>query len=413
MLNGASRGQYLVFQAKLSKFVIIASSMRRELEHLLWKNQAARRAFGVVLAGAVLNVSIQENLSRIVPPPAVESNLANITSIHPSSVLMHSTSGPLILSVQEQQKHLVPNKLIIQDPQQAEQLKVLESPKPVVSASPVPSLEPQIIVPAPKPTENPTPTLQPQVKESKEVSFESSVLYYHEISPVQLRSDLMNLISKGYKSLSLERYAAILRGEESVPQYPTFLVTFDDGLKSQLKAIPVIEEIKKQTGDQVFLTFFSIMKFGGMDDKTIAQMVNHKPVNGEPYWGNTPSFFDGTHEYLTALDLVTLQKREEISVQPHSMDHFNYTKLSEEELRNQVLPSEIRANQVWEAAGKKRTVKATAYPLGAYNTAVANLLARFGIELAFTTEGRTLQNSSKRETEPRIRKSYEDIYRLS
>lgn len=380
--------------------------MKRELERLLWENKSFRRVSSLILAGVALNVSIQENLSRIVPPSpsALVSNL--VVPAQPSEGLIHSTSGSSILSIQEQQNHLVPRRLIIKEPQQVEQSKVLESQKPVVSI-PAPSLEPQI-APAPQPTESPTPTLQPQAKESKEVSFESSVLYYHEISPNQFKADLMGLISKGYKSLSLERYVAILKGEESVPEYPTFLVTFDDGLKSQLKAIPVIEEIQKQTGNPIFLTIFSIMKFGGMDDKTIAQMVNHKPLNGESYWGDTPSFFDGTHEYLTALELVTLQKREEISVQPHTMDHFNLTKLSEEQIRSQVIPSEIRANQINEAAGKKRKVRAFAYPLGAYNAAVANFLASIGIEVAFTTEGRTLQNSSKRETEPRIRKSYED-----
>lgn len=380
------------------------------VESLLWndKFEARHTSGGIfsVVALSGMSGSVLTDLSIIPPqPPVIESNLISAVSAHPTGVFMHSTLGPLIISVRE---HNSPTsrKLVIEESQQVEQSKVLESQKPVVPV-PAPSLEPQI-APVPQSTESPIPTLQPQTKENKEVSFESSVLYYHEISPVQFKSDLMGLIGKGYKSLSLERYAAILKGEESVPNYPTFLVTFDDGLKSQLKAIPVIEEIKKQTGDQVFLTIFSIMKFGGMDDKTIAQMVNHKPLPGQPYWGDTPSFWDGTHEYLTALDLVTLQKREGISVQPHSMDHFNFTKLSEEELRNQVIPAEIRANQIHEAAGKKRTVKATAYPLGAYNTAVANFLASIGIEFAFTTEGRTLQNSSKRGTEPRIRKSYED-----
>lgn len=366
----------------------------------LYKRRAVLRSFGAILAttafalgvpaSAILEPSTQISgclidhrlVTRNFCQPAAESNLSNITSTQLPEISTLVTE-PLKIVGQESQKPIIP--------------------------APTPSIEPQI-APAPKPAESPTPALQPQAKENKEVSFECSVLYYHEISPTQFKADLMGLIGKGYKPLSLDEYAAILKGEKNVPSYPTFLVTFDDGLKSQLKAIPVIEEIQKQTGVLVPLTIFSIMKFGGMDDKTIAQMINHKPLPGQPYWGDTPSFFDGDpknggHNYLSALELVTLAGKEWISVQPHTMDHANLTKLPEKEIRSQILPAEIRSDQINEAAGKKRTVRATAYPYGAYNTTVANFLASIGIYVVFTTEQKTLQNSLRREMLPRIRKS--------
>lgn len=319
-------------------------------------------------------------VTRNLCPEAFESSLANVASNQSPETSIPTTETLKIIQQQSQKTFM-----------------------PVSTTSP----EPQATS-APQPAESPTPVLQlpqAQAKENKEVSFECSVLYYHEISPAQFKADLMNLISKGYKPLTLERYVAILKGEENIPSYPTFLVTFDDGLKSQLKAIPVIEEIQKQTGDFVPLTIFSIMKFGGMDDKTIAQMVNHKPLNGEPYWGDAPSFYDGDHKYLSAIDLVNLVKKDWISVQPHTTDHVNLTKSSEKETQNQILPAEIRTDQIYEAAGKKRTVRAFAYPFGAYNLKIENFLASIGIDVAFTTEGRTTQTFSRREMLPRIRKS--------
>lgn len=371
------------------------------VERLLWENKLFCRVSSLILTGAALNVSIQENLSRTVSPPVIESNLVNISSPHLPEILIYSTSGPLILSVQEQQNHLVPKKLIIEEPQQTEQPKVLESQKLVVS-TPTPSLEPQI-TPTPKPTESPTPTSQPQVKENKEVSFECQVLYYHEIlSPVKFKVDLINLISKGYKPLSLERYTAILKGEEAVPSYPTFLVTFDDGFSSQLNALPKIDEIQKETGIFVPITFFVMMEFDEFGDKTVDELGDKTLKTIVEIPDNMPSFRNGANDYLTKKQISKLIA-DGINVQSQGMFHSHLPKLTKKGMQLDIFDAEKRLNQFYELAGKKRTVKAFVYPFGEFNLEAENYLTSIGIDVAFTTEGRTIQNFSRRKIEPRIR----------
>jgi len=251
------------------------------------------------------------------------------------------------------------------------------------------------IIPYPllKPPE-PPPTPQPPSKEQKEVSFTSSVLYYHEVTRGRITSDIIDLIKRGFQPLSLDTFIGTLNGEVDISSDPTFLVTCDDSLLSQYtEVLPAIEAIKRETGIFVPLTFFSIMRFEDLGYKTIDEMPN-----------DTPAFNDGTHRYMTKAHLIDILQQGHY-VQNHTVHHTNLTRLTDEELKNEVRYGELRADELWKAAGLNRKGKAFAYPYGAFGRREQDYLASFGYDVAFSTAPTTNHNLSQRHRLGRLRRT--------
>lgn len=230
--------------------------------------------------------------------------------------------------------------------------------------------------------------------EKKEVSFSSSVLYYHEVKTRRLYSDVMDLVSRGFQPLSLDDFTAIINDKADPPSDSTFLITLDDGLLSQFtQGLPAIDAIEKETGIFVPLTFFTIMGFLGLGDKTLDEMPD-----------DTPAFEDRYHRYMTKAQLIELLNLGH-NVQNHTVLHPNLTKLNSEDMSNEIKWGDSRTDEVWKAAGIKRKSKAFAYPFGALGRREQGYLTNMGYDVAFSTFATTDQNSSRRLRLGRLRKT--------
>ena len=214
----------------------------------------------------------------------------------------------------------------------------------------------------------------------QEVKIFSRFLMYHEVTDRGMTLELISLIRAGYQPISLGTFVKALRGEITIPQnFPTFMVTCDDGLLTQYtQGLRVVANVERETGWFVPLTLFVMTRLEGLP-------------NIEEIPDDTPSFNDRVHSYMTKGQIIELIKKGHF-VENHTIDHMDITQLSENERSLQVEGGEERINALWELAGRERTCRAFAYPYGRFR-GQEKYIESLGYDLAFTTL-QTTQHSS-------------------
>ncbi len=230
-------------------------------------------------------------------------------------------------------------------------------------------------------TTEPMATLLQEVPR-REVRLRTTVLYYHAVSTATLTTHAVSLIRRGVEPISLERFNNNLKGiADDIGGTSMFMVTLDDGYYSQYnEVLRAVDNIERQTGKFVPVTFFVMTKFDG-------EQIT------EDLEDDTPSFNDGTrgHVYMDKGQIVDLIRRGH-DIQNHTADHIPLTDISGDRLRAQVEVAEEKIDRLWELAERERLVKAIAYPNGAYRGREA-FIEETGLDLAFTTAPIIIQSS--------------------
>ncbi|MFH0937265.1 MAG: polysaccharide deacetylase family protein, partial [Candidatus Daviesbacteria bacterium] len=184
--------------------------------------------------------------------------------------------------------------------------------------------------------------------------LEATFLYYHDISYLKLKLDLLNLMRQWYQPISIGTLIGHFKGEQPIPKnQPVFLLTLDDGKKSQYEAVlRATEEVEKETKWFIPANFFIMTNF------------NETPTSEIPYIsGNTPSY---DSKSLSRDEIVDLLKQRH-EVYNHTINHSKLTTLDVGKRNDEVENGEKRVDVLWDLAGRKKQYKVLAYPYGLYN----------------------------------------------
>lgn len=229
--------------------------------------------------------------------------------------------------------------------------------------------------------------------QNTEVRMNTSVLFYHEVSEVVMTNDILKLINSGAEPISLENLNLALQGEIEVPAPRTFMVTCDDGFRSQYTSgLKAVEKVQALTDLFVPVTFFIMTRFNG------------QPIT-EDMPDDAASFNDGNpnHVYMNKGQLIDLIQQGHY-VENHTSNHVNIVSLSADQLSREVELSEEKLDDLWSLSGVERGVRGFAYPYGSYS-GKAEYIESVGIDIAFSTENVNNLSSNRRFMLGRVRKS--------
>lgn len=212
--------------------------------------------------------------------------------------------------------------------------------------------------------------------------LDATVLMYHEISYSSFKRDLVDFLERGHVPLSGDDLVNLFdRGLEDAKKSFLF-VTLDDGRKSQYRAAEVADDIFKESGIFIPLTFFVLTKF---DDFT-------GEISDVP--DETPSYRDGVHQFMRKGEIIDLIKRGH-RVENHTVNHANLPTLPTGARNAEVETGEERIRALWRIAGRERKNKLFSYPYGNYQNQV-EYIRSLGYSLAFSTIRSTRHSSQDR-----------------
>lgn len=175
------------------------------------------------------------------------------------------------------------------------------------------------------------------------------------VAPSDFARQMHWLKRNGYHSLTQEQLLAALRDGAPLPPRPV-LITFDDGYRDVLgKASPVIHRLGLHATEYV--------------------------ITGRLH-GTDPSF-------LTVPELRVLEQRG-IEIGSHTVTHADLPILTDAQAFQELTTSKRTLEQ---AVG--HPVPWFAYPYGAYDSNVVQMVARAGYELAVTTKSGSCQSSAQ------------------
>jgi peptidoglycan/xylan/chitin deacetylase (PgdA/CDA1 family) len=218
--------------------------------------------------------------------------------------------------------------------------------------------------------------------------FSCEVLNYHGVSANSMVNDALARIRGGLVPISLDEFVEGINGEREMPNGGTFMVTCDDGYRSQFtEGRRAVDTVAQRTGVFTPLTCFIMPRFMG------------KPVD-ENLDGDTPSFNDGVHSYMTLEQILTMIS-EGHSIQNHTADHIPVTAISGDRLSQQLEVAEEKIDAIWNLAEVERKYRAIAYPNGAY-VGREQVIEEKGFDVAFTTVKSVVHSSTNRFTQGRF-----------
>jgi peptidoglycan/xylan/chitin deacetylase (PgdA/CDA1 family) len=214
------------------------------------------------------------------------------------------------------------------------------------------------------------------------------VLVYHQIStpehPLALNRDVIELSrfseqmeylhSNGYQTISTRQLVDFMLHGSPVPE-KAFVLHFDDGWKSILAALPILERY---------------------DFKAAFWIIAGKGIAGD---------------YLDWDDIVALARNSRYEVYSHTMTHPWDPENNLVTWEQGKIPGKSIADVDWELRESKRVLEERlgrpvpylAWPIGAYNDALISAAVRAGYSALFTIEwGRNLVNGDVL----RIRRAY-------
>jgi peptidoglycan/xylan/chitin deacetylase (PgdA/CDA1 family) len=196
-------------------------------------------------------------------------------------------------------------------------------------------------VPAPAPWQPPYP-YEPAIPENPVLL---PILMYHRATlPTVFESQLVGMLTAGYRPLSLHSAVKGLLGEEELPHMPIVL-TFDDGWEVQYDAVfPVLKQYK------IPATFFVMPGF-------------HELQEGYMNWDQIIEIADFGME-----------------VESHTINHADLPLLARRDW-GAVLAEVVISKQILEER-LERTLRYFDYPLGRHNEEIVQLVQDVGYEAA-------------------------------
>lgn len=185
------------------------------------------------------------------------------------------------------------------------------------------------------------------------------------------RIQMEKLISWGYESLDFHDLLSIFEG--GTPPRKGFIVTFDDGFMDNFtNAFPILKELNIKG------TVFLVSKFLGKKSK----------------W---PESKEKKTEAILSLKEIEEMKKGGISFQAHSETHRHLSRLSEEEITDEVLESGKFISKV---TGEEQVC--FCYPYGSFNNTVVEAVKKAGYKMACSIKRENRYNLADRFVLPRL-----------
>lgn len=219
----------------------------------------------------------------------------------------------------------------------------------------------------------------------------ATFLMYHEVNYSSLKRDLVDFLERGHVPLSGDALIDLFDRDLEDAKKSFFFVTLDDGRRSQYRAAEVVDDLFKESGIFIPLTFFVLTKF---DDFT-------EELSDVP--DETPSYQDDVHQFMRKGEIIDLIKRGH-RVENHTVNHANLPTLPTGARNAEVEVGEERIRALWRIAGRERRNKLFSYPYGSYQNQV-EYVRSLGYSLAFSTIRSARHSSQDRYTLGRVGRS--------
>ncbi len=211
------------------------------------------------------------------------------------------------------------------------------------------------------------------------------ILLYHK-TPADFETQLTTLLAKNYTVVSLDQVAAALAGRATLPSKPV-AITFDDGFADQLQAADLLAKYRLPA------TFYIIT--GGAASNWCIGAGRRYNDPAQPPQGCGDA-------YLSWDQIRDLDRGSLITIGGHTVDHFDLTGLSSDDLAFQISEGK---HQIEAQLG--HPIYHFAYPYGAYNDAAINAVRSAGYATAVTTQPGTWQSGTAPYSLLRLRDPYE------
>lgn len=201
-------------------------------------------------------------------------------------------------------------------------------------------------------------TMEQKVAASKVSAITAPIIIYHD-TPSDFEKQLQYLVAHGYTSIDLDQLAAALTGQGTLPAKPV-LLTFDDGLASQMTAFDILKKYNFKA------TFYIID--GGPGSGYHIGANRHLP---DPQGGNN---------YLTWDQIRQIDANPLMTIASHTVDHLNLAVQSPEIQRFEIFDGK---RQLEDQLG--HPVRHFAYPYGSYTATTIALVKEAGFVTATST----------------------------
>lgn len=209
-------------------------------------------------------------------------------------------------------------------------------------------------------------------------SLNVPILVYHD-PPTDFGQQMELLQQRGYTTTTLDELAEALVGKATLPPKPV-IITFDDGLESQLPAAALL------AGRHMKATFFIID--GGVASNYCIGANRHPGPCG--------------NAYLSWAQIKQLDRNPLFTIASHTVDHLDLAQQTPAVQSFQIISGK---QQLEQHLGHQ--VDDFAYPYGAFNATTLALVHQAGFIAAVTTVPGTIQTADSLLTLKRIRATYD------
>jgi len=210
--------------------------------------------------------------------------------------------------------------------------------------------------------------------------FDAVCLTFHDLESEDIvLQNIFYLLEDGYNPISVRDICNHYSGLDDLSGEKSFLVTLDDGLKSQKHALTAVSYIERVRGEQVPL-LFAVMAFNSVSRDDEIALDSPTYVESGP-----PS--NNSHEYFTKADLLAILGNGQHDLANHTLNHANLPTLTKKNLQGELEITQSRIKQLYlEAERREGPPNVLIYPYGEFNDRVIAEVKRQGFEIAFSTE---------------------------
>ena len=214
-------------------------------------------------------------------------------------------------------------------------------------------------------------------------------LYYHSVNPIKFEKIIRYFKKRGYRFISLEELDNIKHSNDSI-QEKTAFISLDDGRRSNLQLIPVIE--KYNVPICIFVSTEPLCSGNFWWDYVIKergfrQMVEFKKLSYQDFYsqlGEMQKRHELARTALTVDEVKMLANHPLVSIQSHTVHHPILTHVP-----NDVLHKELSESKSYLESLTGKEVFAFSYPNGSLTSREVDACRDY-YKLAFTTEQRNI-----------------------
>lgn len=226
-------------------------------------------------------------------------------------------------------------------------------------------------------------------------------IYYHNPKPEQFERLLIRYLKKGFRFISIEDLYALLIEQKPVHEKLCF-ISLDDGWRSNLELLPVIE--KYHIPFCVFVATEPLLSGNYWwefitEQRGFREMVKFKELSFNAFNKQLEQAKKQIHlnrSSMTEEDVRCLAKHSLISIQSHTVNHPILTSVPDDVLEKELSQSKIILEGLID-----KEVFAFSYPNGSLSVREINAVKK-EYKLAFTTEMRHISINDNLFLLPRV-----------